>query len=90
MIKERPDWCLSRQRTWGVPIALFVHKQTQELHPRTQEFLEEVAKRVEKDGIEAWFDLDAARVVRCGCGRIREGHRTSWTCGRIPACRMSA
>ena len=63
MIKDRPDWCLSRQRTWGVPIALFVHKQTQELHPRTQELIEEVARRVEKDGIEAWFDLDAAELL---------------------------
>ena len=63
MIKERPDWCLSRQRTWGVPIALFVHKQTQELHPRTQELLEEVAKRVEKDGIEAWFDLEPRELL---------------------------
>jgi isoleucyl-tRNA synthetase len=62
MIKDRPDWCLSRQRTWGVPITLFVHKQTQELHPRTQELIDEVAKRVEKDGIEAWFDLDASSL----------------------------
>ena len=63
MIKDRPDWCLSRQRTWGVPIALFVNKQTQEMHPRTQELLEAVAKRVEKDGIDAWFDLDAAELL---------------------------
>ena len=63
MIEDRPDWCLSRQRTWGVPIALFVHKQTQELHPRTQELIEEVAKRVEKDSIEAWFDLDARELL---------------------------
>ncbi|HET9862455.1 MAG TPA: class I tRNA ligase family protein, partial [Steroidobacteraceae bacterium] len=63
MIKDRPDWCLSRQRTWGVPIALFVHKQTQELHPRTQELLEQVAARVEKDGIEAWFGLDARELL---------------------------
>ena len=63
MIENRPDWCLSRQRTWGVPIALFVHKQTQELHPRTQELIEEVAKRVEKAGIEAWFDLDATELL---------------------------
>jgi isoleucyl-tRNA synthetase len=63
MIKDRPDWCLSRQRTWGVPIALFVHKQTQELHPRTQELLEQVAARVEQDGIEAWFDLDAKELL---------------------------
>jgi isoleucyl-tRNA synthetase len=63
MIKDRPDWCLSRQRTWGVPIALFVHKETQELHPRTQELIETVAGRVEKDGIEAWFDLDARELL---------------------------
>ena len=63
MIEKRPDWCLSRQRTWGVPIALFVHKQTQELHPRTAELLEEVAKRVEKDSIEAWFELDARELL---------------------------
>jgi isoleucyl-tRNA synthetase len=63
MIESRPDWCLSRQRTWGVPIALFVHKQTQELHPRTQELLEEVARRVERHNIEAWFDLDAAELL---------------------------
>ena len=46
-----------------MPIALFVHKQTQELHPRTQELIEEVARRVEKDGIEAWFDLDARELL---------------------------
>ena len=63
MIEKRPDWCLSRQRTWGVPIALFVHKETQALHPRTIELLEEVAARVEKDGIEAWFDLDARELL---------------------------
>ena len=63
MIENRPDWCLSRQRTWGVPIALFVHKQTQELHPRTQELLEQVAARVEKAGIDAWFDLDAQELL---------------------------
>jgi isoleucyl-tRNA synthetase len=57
MVRGRPDWCISRQRTWGVPIALFVHKETAELHPRTAELLELVVKRVEKHGIEAWFEL---------------------------------
>jgi len=57
MLKGSPDWCVSRQRTWGTPITLFVHKETQELHPRTTELFEEVARRVEKSGIEAWFDL---------------------------------
>lgn len=57
MVANRPDWCISRQRTWGTPITLFVHKQTNELHPRSVELMEEVAKRVEKSGIQAWFDL---------------------------------
>ncbi|HXS87923.1 MAG TPA: class I tRNA ligase family protein, partial [Steroidobacteraceae bacterium] len=61
--KDRPDWCLSRQRTWGVPITLFVHKQTQELHPRTQELIEAVANRIEKDGVEAWFDLEPRELL---------------------------
>ena len=63
MIENRPDWCISRQRTWGVPIALFVHKSTGELHPRTQELLEQVAQRVEKGGIEAWFALDPVELL---------------------------
>jgi isoleucyl-tRNA synthetase len=58
MIANRPDWTLSRQRQWGVPMAFFVHKETGELHPRTPQLLEEVAKRVEKSGIEAWQALD--------------------------------
>ena len=48
MVENRPDWCISRQRTWGVPMTLFVHKETEELHPRTLELLEEVAKRSRK------------------------------------------
>lgn len=58
MVEGRPDWCISRQRTWGVPIAFFVHKETDELHPRTSELIEEVAQVIEKGGIEAWFDAD--------------------------------
>jgi isoleucyl-tRNA synthetase len=63
MIAVRPDWCVSRQRTWGVPIPLFVDKETGELHPKTHELIEEVAKRVEHDGIDVWFDLDAAALL---------------------------
>ena len=63
MVKNRPDWCISRQRTWGVPIALFVDKDTSELHPRSAELIEEVAKRVEKSGIQAWWDLDPKEVL---------------------------
>ncbi len=58
MIAERPDWCISRQRTWGVPLALFVHRQTGALHPRTEELLEQVAARVDSGGIDAWFALE--------------------------------
>ncbi|MFT4171503.1 MAG: isoleucine--tRNA ligase [Rhodocyclaceae bacterium] len=63
MIAGRPDWCISRQRNWGVPIPFFLHKETGELHPRTVELMEDVAQRVEKAGIEAWFKLDAAELL---------------------------
>ncbi|HET6588509.1 MAG TPA: class I tRNA ligase family protein, partial [Oleiagrimonas sp.] len=63
MVEGRPDWCISRQRTWGVPIALFVDKKTQQPHPRSVELLEEVAKRVEQGGIDIWNDLDPAELL---------------------------
>ncbi|WP_416307572.1 isoleucine--tRNA ligase [Neptunicella sp. SCSIO 80796] len=63
MVEGRPDWCISRQRTWGVPIALFVHKDSGELHPRSPELLEQVAKLVEQQGIQAWWDLDDASLL---------------------------
>ncbi|NNF17090.1 MAG: isoleucine--tRNA ligase [Gammaproteobacteria bacterium] len=63
MVEGRPDWCVSRQRTWGVPITLFIHRDTDALHPRTLELLEEVALLIEKDGIDAWFDLDPATLL---------------------------
>ncbi|WP_153100891.1 isoleucine--tRNA ligase [Paraburkholderia hayleyella] len=63
MIANRPDWTLSRQRQWGVPMAFFIHKETGALHPRTPELLEAVAQRVEQGGIEAWQTLDARELI---------------------------
>jgi isoleucyl-tRNA synthetase len=63
MIANRPDWTLSRQRQWGTPMAFFIHKDTGELHPRTQELLEQVALRVEQGGIEAWQDIDPRELL---------------------------
>lgn len=63
MIHNRPDWCISRQRLWGVPIAFFVHKETGELHPDTLRLVDAVADRVEQRGIDAWFELDPAELL---------------------------
>ncbi len=63
MVAGRPDWCISRQRTWGVPIALFVHKDTGDLHPRSGEIIEQVAQAVEKDGIQAWWDIESTSLI---------------------------
>jgi isoleucyl-tRNA synthetase len=63
MIKNRPDWCVSRQRNWGVPMPLFVHKETGEPHPETAQLLEQAALLVEKTGVEAWFSLDGAAFL---------------------------
>ena len=63
MVEGRPDWCISRQRTWGVPIALFVHRVSGEPHPRTVELMREVAAMVERDGVDAWYALDPATLL---------------------------
>ncbi|MGY0399668.1 MAG: isoleucine--tRNA ligase [Ostreibacterium sp.] len=63
MIETRPDWCISRQRYWGVPLCLFAHKETGELHPNTVDIMEKVAEQVEKEGIEAWFNFSAEELI---------------------------
>ena len=63
MVDGRPDWCISRQRTWGVPIALFTHRITGEMHPRSVELMQAVADRVQVDGIDVWYSLDAAELL---------------------------
>ncbi|MFB9068691.1 isoleucine--tRNA ligase [Pseudofulvimonas gallinarii] len=63
MVEGRPDWCISRQRTWGVPIALFIDKGSCEPHPRSAELMRQVAARVEAEGVDAWYDLDPAELL---------------------------
>ena len=63
MVEGRPDWCISRQRTWGVPIPLLVHRETGELHPDTPALLEQVAMRMDTQGIDGWFELDHAELI---------------------------
>ena len=63
MLNNSPDWCISRQRTWGVPITLFVNKQTGDIHPNTEQLIEAVAKIVETKGIDAWYEIDANELL---------------------------
>jgi isoleucyl-tRNA synthetase len=63
MVAERPDWCISRQRTWGVPIALFIDRTSQQAHPESPRLLRAVADRVEQKGLDAWFDLEPTRLL---------------------------
>lgn len=63
MIQNHPGWCISRQRAWGVPIAVFIHKETGELHPHTMELMEKVAQRVEEKGVEAWYELSIEELL---------------------------
>jgi len=72
MIAGRPDWCISRQRRWGVPLALFTHRETGELHPRTADLVERVADRVEQGGIDAWFELEPHALLGAEAGQYEK------------------
>jgi isoleucyl-tRNA synthetase len=72
MIRNRPDWCVSRQRNWGTPLALFVHRKTGELHPRTAALIEQVALRVEQQGIEGWFSLGTEELLGADAEHYRK------------------
>ncbi|GAB4361669.1 MAG: isoleucine--tRNA ligase [Gammaproteobacteria bacterium] len=76
MIEHRPDWCISRQRFWGIPICLVVHKVTGEIHPDTPRLIEEVALRVERSGIDAWFDLTLDQLLGDEAGQYEKVHDT--------------
>jgi isoleucyl-tRNA synthetase len=76
MIANRPDWTLSRQRQWGVPMAFFVHRETGALHPRTNELLEAIAQRIEREGIEAWQNLDPRELLGDDAGLYEKNRDT--------------
>jgi isoleucyl-tRNA synthetase len=76
MIANRPDWTLSRQRQWGVPMPFFLHKETGALHPRTQELIEAVARRVEKGGIEAWQGVTVEELLGSESASYEKGRDT--------------
>jgi len=76
MVAKRPDWCVSRQRSWGVPIALVTHVETGELHPDTPRLIEAVAQRVEERGIEAWFELSIEELLGDEAGRYEKASDT--------------
>ena len=90
MIAERPDWCISRQRTWGVPIALFVHKHTGELHPRTAELIEAVADARGSGRDRCLVRAGSGGAAGRGGGQATTRSPTSWTCGPTRACRSTA
>ncbi|MFT5135861.1 MAG: isoleucyl-tRNA synthetase [Arenicella sp.] len=63
MVENRPDWCVSRQRNWGVPITIYLHKETGKMHPNTVALMELAAQKIEQTGVQAWYDLDDAELL---------------------------
>lgn len=76
MVDGRPDWCISRQRYWGTPITLLIHKETKELHPDTLAIMEKVALLVEQSGIEAWFDCEVQDLIDSDADRYQKATDT--------------
>jgi isoleucyl-tRNA synthetase len=76
MIENRPDWCISRQRTWGVPIALFINTETDEIHPDSVQLMEKVADLVEEKGLEAWFGLDVKDFLGADADKYKKCNDT--------------
>ncbi len=72
MVENRPDWCISRQRTWGVPIPLFIDKESGNPHPETARLIEEVAQRVERSGIDGWFSLEPEELLGADAERYQK------------------
>lgn len=72
MVENRPDWCVSRQRTWGVPITLFVNKETDELHENSIDMMELIACKIEKEGIQAWWDLSQDSLLGSEAAQFRK------------------
>jgi isoleucyl-tRNA synthetase len=63
MLENSPDWCISRQRTWGVPITIFVNNSTGDIHPEMPNLIEIIASGVEKNGIEFWHEIDKKTLL---------------------------
>ena len=83
MIAGRPDWCISRQRTWGVPIRALRRQGDRRAASAHAELIEESPQRVEKDGIDAWFALDPAELLGADADAVRQGHRRDGRLGRF-------
>lgn len=93
MIESRPDWCISRQRTWTMPITSYIHRETGDLHPRTQEIMAKVADAVEQGGMEAWFDFDDKDLIGEDAGqyqKITDGLDVWFDSGVSHACVLAA